>query len=313
MRKFFLPILVLLCLSPLQGLELDGRYVILLVGEYRNGDAEVDQLRAALLKHREKLRLDFHDIPLVTMGFRDSDSEREYFDRLGFEESAGPVLCVAEWGTPARFGPKRVVEDIITRHALPSHAEATIERFLHLNRRTTVSSNQAPSRLTTEHFTFDLPREFRPRPASEANQVFGPAGSVIEQWRDLKDTHYEMLATTQDGVPGATICLVRFEDQKALYRHVQRMSDLFSRNVSRGSGDLIGPTKESIRGNQFYKFEKQFRNDSVNLRREYYFYSPEKTSTLYLFVFQTTEADFLPMSPLFRDTVESLNRPHRKP
>lgn len=109
---------------------LDGRIVILLVSEHRSGDPRMEQVKAKLLETREKLGYSTDEMPIVYMGFLDSDTEKKYFDRLGFQSFDSPVLCVAEWGNPARFGPKQVVADAIARSATPDNVDYIVESYL---------------------------------------------------------------------------------------------------------------------------------------------------------------------------------------
>ena len=125
-------ILILLLSSFASALELDGKTVILLVSEHRSGDPRMDAVRAALLEKRTALGYGTEDMPIVFMGFKDSDTERRYFDRLGFQEFDSPVLCVVEWGNPARFGPKRVIDYAIARSATPQHVDSIVQDFLTL-------------------------------------------------------------------------------------------------------------------------------------------------------------------------------------
>lgn len=109
---------------------LDGRTVILLVSEHRSGDPSAEAVKSELLRKREELGLEKKDMPIVFMGFADSDAERQYFDRLGFQSFDSPVLCVVEWGNPGRFGPKKVVSDAIARTATPQHVDFVVGHWL---------------------------------------------------------------------------------------------------------------------------------------------------------------------------------------
>ena len=110
MTRRLIPFILLLLTLAASAVELDGKTVILLVSEHRTGDPKMESVKARLLEERSALGYSTEDMPVVFMGFKDSDTEREYFDRLGFQEFDTPVLCVVEWGNPARFGPKRVLE-----------------------------------------------------------------------------------------------------------------------------------------------------------------------------------------------------------
>ena len=115
---------------------LDGRNVILVVSEHRSGDPKAEAVRGELMRAREELGLDKVDMPIVFMGFEDSDTERQYFDRLGFKSIDSPVLCVVEWGNPGRFGPKQVVDHAIARSATPQHVEFIVANWLKATGRT---------------------------------------------------------------------------------------------------------------------------------------------------------------------------------
>ena len=130
MTKKILIFLLLLFSTTVGAVELDGRIVILLVSEHRSGDPRMESVKKELLRTRDTLGYNTEDMPIVFMGFKDSDTEREYFDRLGFQAFDSPVLCVAEWGNPARFGPKRVVDYAIARSATPQHVSFIVENYL---------------------------------------------------------------------------------------------------------------------------------------------------------------------------------------
>ncbi len=128
-NKMVLAILILLT-SVASAVELDGRTVILLVSEHRSGDPRMESVKKKLLDERDALGFDTENMPIVFMGFRDSDTEKKYFDRLGFQEVDSPVLCVVEWGNPARFGPKKVLDYAIARSATPEHVDSIVRDYL---------------------------------------------------------------------------------------------------------------------------------------------------------------------------------------
>lgn len=128
--KRLIILIALLVTSLASAVGLDGRTVILLVSEHRSGDPKMELVKAKLLETREKLGYSTDEMPIVYMGFMDSDTERTYFDRLGFQSFDSPVLCVAEWGNPARFGPKQIVADAIVRSATPDHVDYIVENYL---------------------------------------------------------------------------------------------------------------------------------------------------------------------------------------
>lgn len=123
--------LALLCLAPVQAQEvLDGRNVILVVTEHRTDELS-ERLHSMLSDYRSQLGLTREALPLVFMGFADSDTERGFYQRLGFKAEDAPVVCMAEWGNPGRFGPKRVYPEAIFRSAeglKGEHAAAVVLR-----------------------------------------------------------------------------------------------------------------------------------------------------------------------------------------
>ena len=139
-----LPFILLLLTLTASAVELDGKTVILLVSEHRTGDPKMEVVKARLLEERTALGYTTEDMPVVFMGFKDSDTEREYFDRLGFQEFDPPVLCVVEWGNPARFGPKRVLDYAIYRGATPQHVEFIVKEYLSMKDKNPNSVGQPP-------------------------------------------------------------------------------------------------------------------------------------------------------------------------
>lgn len=128
--KRLIILIVLLMTALTAAVGLDGRTVILLVSQHRAGDPKMEAVKAKLLETREKLGYSTEQMPIVYMGFLDSDTERQHFDRLGFQAFDSPVLCVVEWGNPARFGPKQIVQDAIARSATPEHVDHIVESYL---------------------------------------------------------------------------------------------------------------------------------------------------------------------------------------
>jgi hypothetical protein len=131
MKKLILLLLILLS-TLASAVELDGKTVILLVSEHRSGDPKMEAVKSALLAQRTEMGMNTETMPIVFMGFKDSDTERKYFDRLGFQDFDSPVLCVVEWGNPARFGPKQVLDYAIYRTATPQHVDFIIKEYLSL-------------------------------------------------------------------------------------------------------------------------------------------------------------------------------------
>ena len=124
-------LLFLFLLSGLAGaVELDGRTVILVVAEHRANDPVVSSMEAELIRLRTELGMSAEDMPIIFMGFADSDTDKANFDRLGFKAADAPVMCVVEWGKPARFGPKKVLGAAIKRHAEVQHSAAIVNAYL---------------------------------------------------------------------------------------------------------------------------------------------------------------------------------------
>jgi hypothetical protein len=110
--------------------QLDGRTVILAVFDRTVSDPALTSLEGELLRLRSQLGLSQQEMPIIVLGFQDPLSDPATFQRLGFKAQDAPVLCVAEWGNPARFGPKRVVSEAIVRRARPQHSAAVMNAFL---------------------------------------------------------------------------------------------------------------------------------------------------------------------------------------
>lgn len=124
-------LMLLLMMTGLAGAtDLDGRTVILVVSEHRQDDPVQAELEGELTRLRMELGLTEDEMPIQTVGFADSDVDRAHLGRLGFRAEDGPVLCVVEWGNPARFGPKRVLGSAIVRKAKAGHSAAIINAFL---------------------------------------------------------------------------------------------------------------------------------------------------------------------------------------
>lgn len=131
---------------------LDCATVILLVSEHRTGDPRMEAVKKELLAARERMGFSTEEMPIVFMGFKDSDTEKTYFDRLGFQSFDSPVLCVAEWGNPSRFGPKRVIDYAIARSATPQHVDYIVEQYLKATGRleeTDIGTNPKPNPTST--------------------------------------------------------------------------------------------------------------------------------------------------------------------
>lgn len=108
--------------APASSPSLAGRSVILVVTPHRS-DELAQHLESLLGGYRDQLGLDRSELPIVLMGFQDSDTEAAFFQRLGFHADDAPVVCLAQWGDPARFGPKKVIGDSIVRRATGIKAE----------------------------------------------------------------------------------------------------------------------------------------------------------------------------------------------
>lgn len=110
--------------------EWDGRTVLLLFTGPNVEDPGGEQLEAELSRLRESLRPQVGDVPLVIMRLGEQGSDPSFMPRLGFRAEDLPVLCVVEWGNPARFGPKRVLNNAIVRKAQSGHAARVLNAFL---------------------------------------------------------------------------------------------------------------------------------------------------------------------------------------
>jgi hypothetical protein len=150
MKPLQMRTLVLLALLSITGLapawEIDGQTALLVVSEHRVGDTKLEEIKNELLAARERMGYDKETMPVVFMGFKDSDTERKYFDRLGFQAIDSPVVAVVEWGNPARFGPKRIIGHGIKRHATAGDVETLIGHYLKAIDKTLVEP--APSTLS---------------------------------------------------------------------------------------------------------------------------------------------------------------------
>ena len=127
--RLLLAFLLLALSLPTIAWQLDGKTVILVVSKHREGDSEMDVLRERVKEVRQSLGYSTQSMPIVFMGFADSDTDRKYFDRLGFQAADSPVLAVVEWGNPARFGPKRIIGRGIVRKAGPDQVDFIAKSF----------------------------------------------------------------------------------------------------------------------------------------------------------------------------------------
>lgn len=105
----------------------------------------MEAVKKKILQTRDRMGYSTDDMPIVFMGFKDSDSERQYFDRLGFQAFDSPVLAVVEWGNPARFGPKRVLDYAIARSATPKHVDFVVNEFLRIKNKPLISVTATPT------------------------------------------------------------------------------------------------------------------------------------------------------------------------
>ncbi len=110
--------------------ELDGKTVLLVVTEHRENDATQAGLASELTRLRTELGLSLDEMPIQFAGYADSEAESQALARLGFRAEDCPVMCVVEWGNPARFGPKKVLGDAIVRNAKVGHGPAIVNAFL---------------------------------------------------------------------------------------------------------------------------------------------------------------------------------------
>jgi len=127
-----LTLLSVLLVASVGAVDLDGRTVILLIT--KNSDSQAEQMRQSLLDTRREMGFSKKDIPIVFMTFDGSETEREYTQRLGVKAKDAPILCVAEWGKPAHFGPKKVMDQAITREATRAAVDSVfVEYFKAVN------------------------------------------------------------------------------------------------------------------------------------------------------------------------------------
>ena len=116
--------------TPAAASEWDGQTVLLMFGRPAGEHAFSDQIEAELQRLRESLRPQMALIPFITMRLGETGTDPVYMQRLGFKEADLPVICVVEWGNPARFGPKKVRGGSIVRQAEPRQAAAMVNAFL---------------------------------------------------------------------------------------------------------------------------------------------------------------------------------------
>ncbi|MFA5508927.1 MAG: hypothetical protein WC314_24810 [Vulcanimicrobiota bacterium] len=129
--RFWVGLLLLLTMTGLVGAtELDGKTVLFVVTEHRSNDAVQAGLESELMRLRAQLGLSEQEMPIEFLGYADSDAAREQLGRLGFKAEDSPVMCVVEWGNPARFGPKRVLGQAIVRRAQVGHVGAIMNAYL---------------------------------------------------------------------------------------------------------------------------------------------------------------------------------------
>lgn len=100
-----------------QPVSLDGRIVVLLISQHRKADAETRNIRRSLMVERHIRGAATESMPVVYMGFLDSDADNQHFERLGFKVEDAPVLCAVRWGSPEDKGPQSVVPGTVRRNA----------------------------------------------------------------------------------------------------------------------------------------------------------------------------------------------------
>ncbi len=130
MRRWVCLVLLLLMTGLAGATELDGRTVLLVVTEHRHNDPMRTDLEGELTRLRADLGLSEEEMPIQFVGFADSEADRGHLGRLGFKAEDCPVMCVVEWGSPARFGPKRVLGSAIVRRAKVGHGAAIMNAYL---------------------------------------------------------------------------------------------------------------------------------------------------------------------------------------
>lgn len=130
MRRWVCMVLLMMITGLVGATELDGRTVLLVVTEHRQNDPVRTGLEGELTRLRSDLGLSEEEMPIEFVGFADSEADRQHLGRLGFKAEDSPVLCVVEWGNPARFGPKRVLGSAIVRRAKVGHGAAIVNAYL---------------------------------------------------------------------------------------------------------------------------------------------------------------------------------------
>jgi hypothetical protein len=115
MLRILLLILILTS-SSLAAPDLSGKEVLLIVSAQRS-DLDGEWLELALRGMRHDLGLTTADIPVVRMGFDDTDAQDEHFERLGISKENGPFVCLARWGSPATTGPQSIVDELLIEKA----------------------------------------------------------------------------------------------------------------------------------------------------------------------------------------------------
>ena len=173
MRRWVCLVLLFMMTGLAGAVELDGKTVLLVVTEHRENSPARADLEGELIRLRAELGLNEKKMPIEVLGFADSDADREKLGRLGFKAEDAPVMCVVEWGNPARFGPKKVLNSAIVRRAKIGHGAAIVNAFL------TQSGKQA--RLP-EQAGFGL----KPLPASE------PVADTVPGKLEIDNVRFEV-------------------------------------------------------------------------------------------------------------------------
>ena len=111
MRLFIFVSLAFVMVQSAMAQQLDGRTVLMVFS--RGGDEQV-AIQESIDELRQLLELSRREMPTVFVQVNTRQGEA-YAKRLGFKPEDAPVAAVVEWGNPARFGPKRVINGAIQR------------------------------------------------------------------------------------------------------------------------------------------------------------------------------------------------------
>lgn len=109
--RWLLTILFLTTLVTHAQPSLDGREVFLVVTAERT-DLDGEWLELTLRGMRNDLAIPAQDIPVVRMGFEDSDANAVYFERLELKAEDAPTLALVRWSENEDDGPEELLESL---------------------------------------------------------------------------------------------------------------------------------------------------------------------------------------------------------